>query len=318
MLTYSKIICVFFCILATLSGCKKDPSIPPKNLGENCDELPSAPQGGWNYTTRNLNLNNLKSQSDLIYADKLYYLCDDSLNRYILWSLSRGTNIKSFIDSKIISSPILNKKEWITYSKSDFNIYKVKTNGDSLTKLTSNGASMNPVWDMTGNYIYYNDANNLSVYRMSKSGILVDTLKNVNSTVTLKDSLIIFLSNAGNSQSLYIKNYFTNSTKLLITQTLNHSNDLILGFFFDNSNTFVYYYDLNGLYKVNIDNYSKSKIISSCPKERRLHYSFNYLTNKIMATQISTTLINNYTLYNEYNLIEFNSDGSNPNIINTP
>lgn len=313
-----KIFGVFFCILIFLSGCRKDPTIPIQNGDKTCTDLPVTPQGGWNYTTRTLSLNCLKSQYDPFSSDKFYFLADDSINRYILWSYSRNSNFKTFIDSKIISYPIINKYGWLTFSKSDFNVYKIKSNGDSLLKLTTNGKSMNPVWDATGNYIYFNDANNLSIYRMSKNGTLIDTIKNINSQLVVHDSLFAYLSNDGNSQSLYIKNSFTNATKLIETKTVNHSDELIFGFFFDKENSAIYYYDLRGLYKINIANLTKIKIINSCPTERRLHYTISYVTNKIMATQISTQQINSSTLYNEYNLFEFNNDGSNPIIIKIP
>ncbi len=313
-----KIFGVLFCILIFLSGCRKDPSIPIQNGNNNCKELPTTPQSGWNFTTRNPNLNCLKSQYDPVSSEKIYYLSDDTTNRYLLSSLSRNINSKIFIDSKIISYPILNKNGWITFSKTDFNIYKIKSTGDSLVKLTTNGISMNPVWDMTGNYIYFNDANNLSVYRMTKTGILIDTLKNINSQLVVHDSLFAYLLNGGNSQSLYIKNSFTNATKLIETNTIKNSDDIIFGFFFDSQNSSLYYYDLKGLYKVNIANLTKTKIINSCPTERRLHYTISYVTNKIMATQISTKQINSSTLYNEYDLVEFDNDGSNPIIIKIP
>lgn len=320
MLFNSKIFGFLFCILILISGCRKDPSIPKgNNTNFKCIALPDAPQGGWNMTTRNFNQNYLKSQYDPIDQFKIYFLSDDtSSNKYILWSLNRSSNIKFKITDNVISSPNISNNSRVTFSKTDFNIYTIKSNGDSLNKLTTNGISMNPIWDRSTDNIYFNDANNLSVYKMNKTGTLIDKLKNINSQIVTHDSLIAYLINGGSFQSLYIKNVYTNKTKLIETKKINNSADIIYGFFFDLKNQFIYYYDLNGLYKININELGKLKMINSCPSETYLHYSISYLTAKIMATQIITKQINSTTLYNEYNLVEFNNDGLNPVVIIIP
>lgn len=314
----NKILWLFFCTLLILAGCKKDPVIPTPN-GDNqqpiCEKLPSSPPFGWNYTTRAKNLNVLKSTFDKINSNIIYYLSDDTANNtYLLWKLNRLTNSKQLLDNKVFGQPKINYNGWLVYYKSDLNLYIIKSDGDSLTKITNSGGFINPVWDNQNNILSFN--NSIScIIKLNKNGQIIDTLNTINSTVFTKDSLMLYFNSTSSSQNLILKNINSNSLKTIFS---NSTPITYYDFFIDNTNSNIYYSNSEALYKVNLSINSTSKIITSCPKESYLHFSMSEINGNIMASKITSTVVSETTIYNQYDLYEFGAINLSPNIIAIP
>lgn len=302
-----------FYILLFIEGCKKDPKIDT-NLG--CEKLPPTPPLGWVFQTRNPQLNIQEARYSTLNDNLIFYLSHDSIYNYLLWSFNKQTKIKKLLDNNVFSSPSINKSGWIVYYKSDFNIYKIKINGDSLTQLTTSGGFFYPVWDETGTNIYFNNANKPALYKMTNLGSIIDTAKDIKSRVFVKDSLIVFIENYNNATNFMLKNIKQNSIKKIFTFSFDE--DIIYDFFLNTNNSSLFFFGGKGLYKLNMQDNSFKKVISNCDKELFIDFSMSYLSNKLLATKITTKVLSNTTLYNQYDIYEFDENQSNPAPINTP
>ncbi len=312
---YNKILWFSFCTLLFFAGCKKDPFIPGSGEDQKCDPLPLSPPFGWNYTTRAKNLNVLKSTYDKVNSNIIYYLSDDTTgNAFVLWKLNRLTNSKQLLDTKVFGTPQINNNGWLVYYKSDLNLYIIKNNGDSLTKITSLGGYILPTWDNQNNILSFNN-NTSCIIKLNKNGQIIDTLKTITSNVYAKDSLLLYFTASTNSQSLILKNIYTNSLKTIFN---NSTPSVYYDFFIDNTNSNVYYSNSEGLYRVDILTNSNSKVITSCPRENLLHFSMSLITGKIMATKITSTVISETTIYNQYDLYDFETANLKPTLISIP
>lgn len=311
----NKILWFSFYTLLFFAGCKKDPFIPGSDGDQKCDPLPLSPPFGWNYTTRAKTLNVLKSTYDKVNSNIIYYLSDDSTgNTYILWKLNRLTNSKQLLDTKVFGTPQINNNGWLVYYKSDLNLYTIKNNGDSLTKITSIGGYISPIWDNQNNVLSFNNNTNC-IIKLNKSGQIIDTLETVTSSAYAKDSLLLYFTASANQQSLILKNIYTNSLKIIFS---NSTPSVYYDFFLDNTNSNVYYSNSTGLYKVNLATNSNTKVITSCPRETLLHFSMSLITGKIMATKITSTVISETTIYNQYDLYDFETSTLKPILISIP
>ncbi len=306
-----------FCILLIFEECKKDPMITnePEQL---CEKLPPTPPLGWVFQTRNPKLNLQNARYSPQNDNLVFFLSHDSIFNYLLWSFNRQTKLKQLLDYNVFSSPSINKKGWVVYYKSDFNIYKIKINGDSLTKISNTSNFINPFWDETSNKIYCSNANNLQLYKINHFGIITDTIKNINSNVFIKDSLHVYIENDGTNQNIMLKNILKNNVTKLVINKIADAKDIIYGFFLSSNNKELFYYKGKGLFQVTLANLNIKKVVTSCDKEKYLDFSLSYFSGKFLTTKITSKVLNNTTLYNQYDLYEFDENLSNPVLINTP
>lgn len=74
------------------------------------------------------------------------------------------------------------RKGWLIFANFDQNIYKIKPNGDSLTKLTFEGGNFKPEWNYQGNLfcIEHFSSINKKFYTIirNENGLVVDSLQN--------------------------------------------------------------------------------------------------------------------------------------------
>ncbi len=298
-----------FCIL--FSGCKKDCEITPTPLNNDCKSLPITPKGnGWIIKT-DVTVNKYSGFIDPYDPNIIYYLVDrDAMipgaASGILVKENLISGIKILMDSSIITTPVINKFGWLLYNKLDLNIYKIKTNGDSLTKLTTDNNNIHPYWDYTGFFIYFLKSGGLA-YKMNNKGVYTDTLKYTSSVIfPSKISNKILYVVIENSQSkLILKNLDDNSIKQLYSQ-----NDLYKLPFFDNSDESVYWYNKTGLYKTNINTLETNLILKSYETAEFNYFVLN--SNYIFATREAKTPLDEYKLNVQRDLYKINIDGSNP------
>jgi hypothetical protein len=180
---------------------------------------------------------------------------------------------------------------------------------------TTSGSFFYPVWDETGTNIYFNNANKPALYKMTNLGSIIDTAKDIKSRVFVKDSLIVFIENYNNATDFMLKNIKQNSIKKIFTFSFDE--DIIYDFFLNTNNSSLFLFGGKGLYKLNMQDNSIKKVISNCDKELFIDFSMSYLSNKLLATKITTKVLSNTALYNQYDIYEFDENLSNPVLINT-
>lgn len=113
---------------------------------------------------------NPKNSNEIIYLkkfpDKLVYFNRETLEKRILF------------DGSVIGELSWSIKDWILFQKSsDFSLYKIKSNGDSLTKLTTGNAYHHGVWNNSGDKIvaYHRYKQNYSTRILDQNGLEIDS-----------------------------------------------------------------------------------------------------------------------------------------------
>lgn len=146
------LIIIFIYILLIITGCKKDPKVSPYVPTSDCEPWPKSngPTLGWNPTkTRDNSLNKYNCMYDPTNPNYFYYLIDQEPGigqiKGVLIRVNLTTGEKLKLDSSIIGVPQINKSGWFVYTKGDLSLYKIKSNGDSLTKLTIGESALLPI-----------------------------------------------------------------------------------------------------------------------------------------------------------------------------
>ncbi|MGM0480112.1 MAG: TolB family protein [Bacteroidota bacterium] len=111
-------------------------------------------------------------------------------------------------------------KNWILFTGKDYELYKIKSNGDSLTQLTNTGTwNDNAKWNPDGTKYLYFDADAIRHKICDEEGNLIkDFSNNMAEFDWLNDEKIIFSRSSGSE--LFIKEYNieTDSEELLYSQ----------------------------------------------------------------------------------------------------
>jgi hypothetical protein len=311
-----------FVFVAFLFSCKKDTPIPSSSSEDTCT-LSGAPATGWVIESRNSVLNLYNGFSDPLGSNYLYYLFDryqtQSTNGSwgILCKVDLVTGTKIKLDSSVIGIPQINQHGWITYYKLDQNIYKIKTNGDSLTKLTNDNNNMQPYWNYSGNYIYFaKSSGSIETIVMNENGITIDTVKNVNGLLNhSKISNKAILTKFSNNQAqLFLHDLSNSSDKLLCSLTNNNFQSPV----FDNTDAYIYWTDNDGLKRVNVSTLAVDLLFKKCQRQEFYNFTLAFNANTFVATKTTRNAKSSSTLYVQTDLYKLNLDGSNPQIINVP
>lgn len=96
-----------------------------------------------------------------------------------LFTYNLITGAKNLIfEGNIISPPKWSRTDWILLNLSDASIWKIKSNGDSLTQLTYTGSNYYGEWDAYGQRFIFSRTVGSSYYTLiaNNLGVVVDTL----------------------------------------------------------------------------------------------------------------------------------------------
>ncbi|MDD2984432.1 MAG: hypothetical protein PHQ74_13685 [Crocinitomicaceae bacterium] len=88
---------------------------------------------------------------------------------------------RMLLDESVLVSISWSKKDWILFQKSaDFNLYKMKSNGDSLTQLSFGQEWYEAQWNHAGDkYIaYYKNGHWPRTFILNEDGLVIDSLAN--------------------------------------------------------------------------------------------------------------------------------------------
>jgi len=139
-------------LLLAFSACIKD--LPKPASG--CEPLPVSPAFGWIYKLPDTGYSspcfNPDNPYEIIYKEQIFadgemWICKLNFESEEKNYLLRG---------KLWSSPIWGRNDWIIFTLSDANVYKMKSDGTELTQLTFNGKSFSPIWSYDYSKIYFN------------------------------------------------------------------------------------------------------------------------------------------------------------------
>lgn len=282
-------------------GCTKD----HLNIDSNCSELPPAPIAGWNYQLDSVNYTfpffNPSNSNEILYQKQ------ESSGHKNLYKYNLLTKQKQIIFSdENYYQPKWGKNEWILLNPQDGNIWKIKSNGDSLIQLTFTNGDFAPEWNIT--------SDKFSIYRtigtFSKTVILdrdgneLDTLDNYYSSQSSWQHPY-FMATA-NEYGLRIINAETDTVAHLITQ---QEPSLTSAIWLSDQINIIYTAE-NGIFKINSQTKNISVIKSSCSTRKYLFPSYSPQSNKIIFQRVDLQQLNSSTVSVKIGLYMMNTDGS--------
>lgn len=206
--------------------------------------------------------------------------------------------------------------DWIIFSESDKNIYKIKSNGDSLTQLTNENCYHYPTWYFDEDkFVAYNECLNKNIL-FNSSGVVLDTLPYLIGITSSLEHFPYLVNNAGNSINFFdVENEFNNIYSIFVN---GEGEDLLPAsgsIFWTNENELVFS-NIKGLSKLNFSLSTITKFKPSCNSKIYLFGSVNSSKTKMIWSRGDYTQINECTLKYKSRIYIMNIDGSDETEIN--
>jgi hypothetical protein len=255
---------------------------------------------------------------DLRDPDVIYYLTNEGRNFHHLWKYNRTTKLKTLLDKDVLNNISISPTGWLVYDKTDKNIYKIKTNGDSLTQLTKNGIYLYPSWSFDSKYIFIYQDYGMPYTPVQKinatDGSVVDTLKDISlsSYVCFSSNDIMYYYKAVNSDRMLVQRNLTTQEERVIVSSLNNLGAKIQYCFPDANNKVLYWWSSEGLYKTDLHSLQSSRVIvgGGNSKNAIMHYRQSPFSKHFIAIQFNTEYIDYYNLKRTNKILEFTEDGT--------
>jgi|SRR5690554_1375969 len=311
--TYILIFLSFY-TFSLLTGCKKNTSkIDDLNIehSDNCIPLQPCDQvtigSGYEYivdlqnfvTNPTFNPNN---ENEIVYLNQPTY------DFWELYTFNLITKEKKLLLTGDIREPKWGKKNWIIFGKSDANIYKIKSNGDSLKQLTYSNNMHHPIWNYDGTkFLAFTEESNLFSLVFDLNGNILDTInfgQTNNSNFENPDYIV---------SNVYGKIYFFNINSNVIEYDYDYSdiNSSGWGSIFWLNNNEVIYSNSAGLNKLTIPFLYNNNIKQSCNAKMYLWGDINNSMTKMIWSRGDYIQINECTLKYRSGIYIMDIDGEN-------
>jgi hypothetical protein len=316
-------ICIFF-----VTGCKKEkPKViddspiilptPQDTVSLQCGTLPPTPVPfGWTDTTVDENKNVNAFLYNPVNLNQIYYVVNGDLfafNKFYLFDLVSQTrkylgNVGNFL-------PQISPNGWIVFSRNDLNIYKIKTNGDSLTQLTFSNLCSDPKWNYTNSQIYYFQVatNNLpsQIVIANLKGQQLSTIPTEfpNSVLSRLGDKMVYLKTVNNRVTAYNKNLATNSETLIVASkfvpTTNQNDFFNLAL--DRHDENIYWSNANGIFKCNLTSLKLDTVFKNCATLNYNNPILSSIADEMTYSCKITKALNSTTLFYEYKTYVLNT-----------
>lgn len=314
------IISVSFLFIFILQSCHKEPN--QNNTNNDCTPIPPYSLTGpgyqyvfsdtFSYAVPYFNPNNPN--------EIIFYQRNNTSGATALIKFNLITKQKFVIYTGVlIAAPKWGKNDWILLNFPDDNIWKIKSNGDSLTQLTHNGVNFYPEWNLDASkficeYII-NEVNsngiNIQQYVTAiydGNGNILDTLINgIGPGCSWQHSYLI----AGASyisQSVYYINPLTDSKTDICSLP---NNGVWTGpVVWTNDYQNIIWSCQEGIFQTNINSKNTLCIKSSCNAKFYHFCSISPISNKIIWQRVDQKLLSSSYVETKNRLFIMNIDGT--------
>jgi hypothetical protein len=291
-----------------LVSCRKD-KVQPIEENEACDCTPipliSGPTIGYNYVSDSIFF--LSPQFNPNSDNEIIFTQNSNAGQKTIYKYDLLTEQKIPIyEGAMNYAPNWGKQDWILFDKGDYQIWKMKSNGDSVTLVTTNGAYFHPEWNYDGTkFIAYHGFVDVSDYHVgtvwSSDGVILDTF----SYPTLAGDWKHQEYYAGvSSHLLSIINPHTKET----ISTFNSTDAVAFNGFDWISDNYGVYTTNEGIFSLNTLTGKREKLYCSCNSVQYSQGSTNSDGSKILYRETVSTPIDANTLKVRNNLVIFDTD----------
>jgi Tol biopolymer transport system component len=318
MLKKKKILFYIFLIVIVASCVKKTIPTPVPEDGDcsNFSYSSSGPSSGTNLvnwpsidTTYNTPCFNPNNSNEIIYVQGIV---SNGSTRIVKRNLT--TKAENIVISSVLRKPDWSSKDWITFNHADNQVWKIKSNGDSLTLLTVDlQGGHNPVWSPDGNRISFVKEVNSKRYNM-----IIDANGNPLDTIPYFAFYLGKWSQSGLLAALSLDHMnvtYANVNTHQISQPTNNTNSnnniFIDGVTWTPDSQFLIWCTNQGIFKTNSATKETIKIKNACDSKYYTSLSVSPDGKKIIAGRVDQKLVSTNTINIKTGLSLMNIDGSN-------
>lgn len=301
------------CLLLFLSliySCKKDKVPISVDELEQCDciQIPEIDGPSFGYTEVIDSTYYLWPEFNPYNIDEILFLdANQPFNQKKLFKYNIVTQEKTLVfQGEIIGKASWAKNNWILLSLNDYQIWKIKSNGDSLTKLTFSGNWFYPEMNNSKDRFicYKGNAEPLFSAIYDLSGNIIDTFSCYAAQGSWDHST--YYANIYNDEISIINPYSNYQFKKISASNLNLS---FLDFFWISASDGIYTNN-DGVYRINIATNTTTKLKCTCDSKKYESGSLNVDKTKILFNKIVYSPIDATTLHVDGKLVVMNVDGS--------
>lgn len=312
-----KILTIVMYSFILLTSCRKD---KVQHFAENpnsieCQDCTPIPDGNIGVLDQYVQDTNYftSAQFNPNNDNEIVYLEWTSLNEK-LFKLNLITLQKTLIFEGDFSGSHISwgKNDWILFSLMDYQIWKIKSDGTQLTKVTSNGNWFHPEWNINGDlFIAYHGYVNSSQFYSGKvwnpSGNIIDSFNwspligDWNSSIGYGCVYDARISVINPIEDVFVSDYYSISSNYFSYNWINEDEALITS--------------VNGIYNYNIITNKLNKIKCSCNSKIYSGGTVNNNRTKIIYSLSSLSRLNGSTILDKSNLVIMNVDGTNEEFI---
>lgn len=307
-----------------LTACKKDFTEAPSR----CVPLPPSPPFGWSGVFPDTGYSspcfNPENPDEIIYREHHF-----NTGEFWLCKLNLKTLEKDYIfQGGFWSSPRWGMNNWIIFSLSDANVYKIKSDGTGLQQLTSNGKSFAPGWSHDYNKIYYSSY--IILTDTSKPGVPAQQQKSIGISIDLEGNLLDTLWSGWSKNIFSINdsiavsvNYWGFCIINMISGTFNYlaqddpsEGEGSSGIVQINNGTFLWSSE-RGVFITDITANSHLIIMSTCNSNYYANPTYSPQSRKVILEHI-IKIPKGDLLYGDDTFVMMNSDGTEKTEIKIP
>ena len=318
------ILSTFSVLLIWAAGCRRDPMVFPD--GSVCENFPPEPDGvGYQYQTQNPTLNrqapcfNPNNTAEIsLTVGNISNPAGDNL-----YTLNLNTGQKTFLVNNVWYQPKWSVKNWIVFNRTDRQIWKIKSNGDSLTQLTFSNENYAPEWSPDGEKLVYRQVIGSIYYIMitTASGNKLDSITNAfygNGSWAPNNTKIATIYNASTGHNIGLIDIQSKAIKAITSypEQSPTGKTIINSMDWSNDSQSIFWCSGYGLYKTEVSSGITTQLKYGCDRKYYIYPSISPDGQKIIVGRIDAKLLNTNTIYSEYNLYIMNIDGSNETKIN--
>lgn len=248
---------------------------------------------------------NPNNENEFLYLKKYTPIYNSSE----LYTYNLLTNEKQLIyTGDIWYAPKWGQNGWIIFSQSDGNVYKIKGDGENLTKLTNEGCCHYPDWYFDQDkFVTYSTCIEADIL-YDANGVSLDTLpKLIGPASSLTQPPYI----AMNDNTVRFYNYQTNNFDFIYDYSAQVNGSSANGSIFWTSPSEVVYSNIKGLNKLTIPSLTNVNLKPTCNSKRYTFGSVNSSKTKMIWSRGDYTQMDECHLKYKNRIYIMDIDGTN-------
>lgn len=262
------------------------------------------------YASPKFNPNN---ENEFLYLKE--YTPDQNSTELYIYNLANKEKTLIYTGSNIWYSPQWNQNNWILFSKSDKNIYLIKSSGDSLTQLTNEGCYHHPLWYFENNKIIaYNECLQNDIV-FDFEGNILDTLPQLINAKSSLSKYPYLVNNSDIQGQIKFYNYQLESQEFFYDYSQEVNSSAFMGggggeVFWLTNDELAFSNSTFGIKKLFASSFISQTIKSSCNSKIYKSGDINASKSKMIWSRGDYIQIDECTLKYEQGIYIMNIDGT--------